>query len=301
MRSHEMNRIKQMVQTAGVATAMMVGSSALASMIVDRTTAYGHGADAHVHDGNSTTTRNNNFGASVGLSSNNNGNNSARPVYLRFDISGITNGDISAADLMLTLASTTANSSFTLWGLVDGTNADRIPTGSASTGGWVEGNKAGATATGDEIRWSGRPASPSTSATPTLTTNSLSPTGTPSAYAVELGTFSWGATAPTVGTTISIGANPSSGLTVSSGLAADLLAFLQADTNGVVSFVITRPSSNGSLLSFHSKENLAGAESTNNPLFNPTLSMSIIPEPGSLALLAAGALMLLPQRRSGRA
>lgn len=80
-----------------------------------------------------------------------------------------------------------------------------------------------------------------------------------------------------------------------------LVDFLNADTNGSVTFILTRePNTSARDLNLTSKE----ADSTSSDVltgsvgdFAPTLTVTTVPEPGSLALLATGAACVFARRR----
>jgi hypothetical protein len=71
----------------------------------------------------------------------------------------------------------------------------------------------------------------------------------------------------------------------------DLIDFINADTNGVVTLILQRQNSQGSW-------NLAFASGENFDLMPPTLTLGIfMPEPGTATLLVAGGLALIRRRR----
>jgi hypothetical protein len=72
---------------------------------------------------------------------------------------------------------------------------------------------------------------------------------------------------------------------------AALLSFINADTNGTVSFVVNHDNYNNNITSIASRE----YSDVDTPRAVPTLT--VIPEPASLTLLAGGGLCLLPRRR----
>ncbi len=252
----------------------LLAMSAQADLIT-RATGFGDGADTYANERETSTPQGNLGEVLVKTDS-----ASRRIGYLRFDIgalgAGVTSDDIRDASLTMTTSGTSNNFTFGIFGLVDMTDADRAPTHDATTGGWNELNAAGLT-------WNNAPARNGGSIS---TTTSY---GTPSSYAVLLGTFELSSIA--ANTTFTVGFTTTNA-TQSVDLAGNLEDFLRADSNGLASLVIRRSGSNNSTLSaFHSKENTGG-------FTPPTLTFNtVIPEPVSLSILGLGGLCLLGGRR----
>ena len=68
----------------------------------------------------------------------------------------------------------------------------------------------------------------------------------------------------------------------------ELVDAINSDTNGVLTLVLRRTSNNSSVASFASRNN--------STLAAPTLTLTLVPEPASLALLGLGTLCLLGRR-----
>jgi hypothetical protein len=187
-----------------------------------------------------------------------------RKAYFRFDLDeGITGERVTDARLSLTVSSASGSlpTSLLLWGLADGHAGDL-------EGGWLASAITGNNAPGNDN-------STASGAGNLMNTND---------GAIMLG---------------SINVN---GLTVDSQVVFDetslgedayaaLLAFLQDDTNGLVTFMITSGSAHTSSLEFYSTFNYDGDVSR-------LATLTVIPEPGSLVLLALGALAGLTRRRT---
>jgi hypothetical protein len=277
---------------ATVVAALALVAATAGAATVERDTAYGDGADSHVRNDDSTSSRKANFGASTTFLVQDNGNNRWRAAYLRFDVSDLGGpiGDLEEADLTITWAGGEYRNNtptFRLWGLADGTDADRVPTGSVGTGGWIEtGPDDGAA-----INYMNKPAGSGKG----FTTDSGSQTGTPQAYAVNLGTFTWNEDGLGNGDSITVGHNPSSEvLSMSAGFADDLLAFLQADTNDVVTLMLSAHDDVGKSMSFYTKENTGTDGSGYDASLNPKLTLAmpdpaaVIPEPLTMLAVVGG-------------
>ena len=251
-------------------------TASVQGQVVIRSTLDGNGSDAYGRRTNSAT----NFGAATALTVQGSGSSDESLIYLRFDLSGLAGGLTSDSIRFPDLALTTVSASipntviFSVFGLVDGTNADRVPNGDVTTGGWLETGTNSLTFTNAP----GRNGS-------TVTTSSGAQTGTPTSYGTDIGTFTL---ALSGGTTFTLGSNLSNVDSESATFAANLENFLRADTNGVATLVIR--SSVNTAYQFASKEN-AG---TGN---EPTLSFTLVPEPGAAGLIALGGLGLLMRRR----
>jgi hypothetical protein len=257
-----------------------------AAVLVDRTTAFGSGADSFIDENAKTTVRGGEGVMTVkwqGTSG-----NVTRAAYLRFDLSGLASiipgtasDDITVPNLRLTANTAATNlgtDTFEVWGLTDGTDADRTVTGSTATGGWLE-TGTGALIYNNAFAF-GSERLQSTSS------------GTPAGTGILIGTFS----GVTPGETVTVGASPS-GATVDAGFAANLATFLQADTNGLVTLMIQRQNNTNTNAGFFSKENTAGAGATLEPSYVPQLSFTLVPEPAALGMLGLAALPLLGRRR----
>lgn len=220
----------------------------------------GASADSYVHSGSYA---NFNFGADRYLLSKSQSASAAdfhRKDYIRFNL-GSTPGRIEAATFALTVSDGTLGDvgspphaySFNVYGILDGSDAP-----------WAEGSGVmGGTSTSG-ITWNNAPAN-----------NAASGSGLTSA-AVLLGTFSI------------VGRGLPGQVVGISGPA--LVDFLNADTNGVATLIVTRPTTDqwGSVVHmFASRENLIHA----GPQLD--LAHATVPEPSAMAL---GALDGLPGR-----
>lgn len=276
---------RQQVLIAGLAMAWM-GVSAQADMFT-RTTAYGDGADTSFQSNNASTV----YGASTTLRLTNDGSGANRGyAYMRFDLAGVDATTITSATLQFNFNVGGDNASpgtFALWGLVDGTAADARPDSS----GWSEAS----------LNYNNAPARQLNSSN-TINTDANAQTGTPAGYGVKLGTIAFSNTSAwfngnsmSLGSTNAMGSG--SGVTFDANLAANMLAFLQADTTGVVTFMMRQETSNNRVMNIWSKERFA---STSEGIA-PTLSVvgDAIPEPASLALFGLGSLLIATRRKAG--
>lgn len=73
--------------------------------------------------------------------------------------------------------------------------------------------------------------------------------------------------------------------------AAALTSFINADTNGIVTFIVTDETAESQSSRFYSREHTPG-----NDADAPRLSVSVVPEPASMGLLTVGALIVLARR-----
>ncbi len=185
-----------------------------------------------------------------------------RVTYLQFDLSSLSQ-PVQSASLELTAFTNDLASDFTVWGLTD-----------ESQEGWSE------TGTG-QLDNSNAPAFNDLDA---ATDQGAFQTGN----VTELGSFN-------------LGGSVSSNTAISfSGTGTAMADFLNADTDNLVTFLITRDvaaSSGNGGLEMWSKE---GAVSENNSALAPDLEITVIPEPSAAALILgvlAGALVI--RRRRG--
>jgi hypothetical protein len=179
----------------------------------------------------------------------------ARKSYLRFDLDQIPSGDtVSSASLKLTVEELTSdpNKVIRIYGINDGAAGDLLS-------GWTEAG----------LTWNNAP-SKGTAGTANGASNAAD-----SSTTTLLGTLS----------------TPSDETQYSFSNAA-LANFLNSDTNGIVTFILTfDPANVGSSMSYHSSDSPAAA--TKQPL----LSLVTVPEPATLSLLGLGSLALLRRRR----
>lgn len=222
----------------------------------------GNGADARLQSGASADT---NFGATTTLDI----KNTTDPAFqrkgiFRFDISGLTPQQISEAVLELTVDGFLGNSSsdewiFDIYGLNDGHPGE----------GWDE----------NAVTWNNAPGNDTASGNGVLAGDVFG--------GDALGSFSVLGQGVT-GTKVGINSNDF----------ADLLAFLQSDTDGQVSFLLTRRQSeqqgdSNVVHRFYTHENSAET----GPKLMLTL-YSPVPEPASASLMLLSGLALLRRRRA---
>jgi len=208
-------------------------------------------ADAHVWKG---ATDNTNYGSSTQLQVQDFSSTSSLLAYVRFDLSGYTPGSFTTATLDLTSATTVGSpaigKSFYVWGLRDSQNAD----------GWVEN---------------------------TITYNNAPGLDGVVSGDGEVATLDVDTTnkADLLFTTNMV----ASGNTLSLSNAA-LLNFLNADTDGKVTFIIGAPMVSSNPAFFIASEEHA-------TLAAPTLNFTAVPEPSAALLGGLGFLALLRRRR----
>ena len=263
-----------------VGAAMFFVSSALASsaFAVSVTPATGVGADTFVQNG--STTDNSTNSDMVVKFTGTDADTTNRKAYIRFDTSTLpTVGSIASASLSLTVSinngggtgatsTTPQNFTFNVYGLNDGSAAG--------------GGKLGEDWPATTITYANAPANNTASGSTVLTGTSTANGGT----ATLLGTFN-------------VSQNDVAGTTVTALSGTNLVNFLNANTNGEVTFIITRPGfspntvANGSV---QGNANSAFASAQSTTFAPPTLTANV-PEPASAGLLTFGALGLLARRR----
>ncbi|QNN24289.1 PEP-CTERM sorting domain-containing protein [Planctomycetales bacterium ZRK34] len=250
-----------------IVAVMVVSSFASASIVIK--TSDGQGADAYAQGTATNTAPFPNTGSSSSLVVKNGAapDQYTRKTYLRFDLAAWNGGSFAAARLDLRISNNDDQGTPTdfvveVLGLVDGyAGVDQTPT--------PDGDVTDEEDVHDEfwaestLDWDSAPAN--------VTTSGFSLTSD----AVSLGTFN-------------VTANDTTADWVSFSSAA-LDNFIHADTNGVITLIVRRTGAHAggsSNLSFYSKE--ASAASA------PTLTL--IPEPATLAMLAMGSLGLIRRR-----
>lgn len=192
-----------------------------------------------------------------------------RKVYLRFDLSALGTEEVDTAVLRLTPEGYSTGVKFNLYGLNDGHAGEN----------WLEGTATGVNVLTDGnpgndnwLRWSNAPAN-------TASDNSLD-----LGSATLLGQFDGGP----VGTTLEI-------------LDSDLRNFINADTNGLITLIITRdwtdPAYGGAIHPFRSKEYSDLADQFAPALFLVAGQVAV-PEPGAWLLLLLGVAGIWRLRRA---
>jgi len=216
---------------------MMPAVSVRAGVI---TTADGNGADAFVRGtGTWNHYADTNFGNADTVKIKHIGNlGDCRKAYLRFDLSGVSS-EVLAATLKLTLdGGTTEGFSYNVYGLLDGHPGEN----------WVEGDGGSDNSPLGELTWNNAPANFTTWGNGVIDSETW-----------DLGYYS-------------VAANTSAG-TVVNFSGNNLLSFLNADTNDLATFLITRrgPYSQRLGNQIRTKENTLGAP--------PTLDLTLAPVP----------------------
>jgi hypothetical protein len=197
-----------------------------------------------------------NRGTTTGLLMRVNGSSRAKAPYIRFDLTGIT--DRTSASLSFDFTSNTGNRvrSISVYGLNDGNAGEN----------WGETSVTYATAAG--VLYTDP--DPATAGNQPSNTIAIDPATT-----TLLGTFSTPA-----------------GLGAATFSSAALDAFLAADTNNSVTFILVAPTDANADFTIASKE------ATGTGIFAPTLTVgAAVPEPASLGILALGGVALLARRR----
>ena len=222
------------------------------------TTGDGNGADTYINGGNLVDT---NFGNSTSMTIKGYSTNTqyTRKNYLRFDLSAISGQTVTEATLYLT----TDNN--------DSGGGDPTPNTfdvqvfgltNETLDNWVEGNGGSDGLPAGEVTWNNAPANATTNNDFTADATLLGQFNVPAVDDPDLVSFS----------------DP------------DLITFLNNDTNGVVTLLLRRTEAGSKNLSFASKEHATHAP--------PTLEMTAVPEPTTLALAAVGLLGLRRRRRA---
>lgn len=239
----------------------ILGLGSSAALAVPITVNDGQGADSMVIG--FSTTDELNYGGNESLQVRSN-----FKIYLRFDLASLPAGTISDATLTLQNQSNSGTLDFSVWGLSDGYaggndfNSDGV---NDLDDLWLEGTGAGDDTAAADIDWMNAPGNDS------------------SADAMA-------ASAVYGGTALGTGAaDGSSGFTTFSD--ANLVSYLNANSgNDVVTLVMTSAGSSAFLFR-------SGEKAGFTP---PTLDVTLVPEPMSVALLGVGgALVLAGRRRRG--
>ncbi len=265
MKIRSFHSISSLLVLFGAVTAATLPSASAQTVL---TTANGIGADTFIQNTSGTTT--NNYGTAdiirVKTPATGSGD---RLAYFRFDLGASFTGQslIGNVSFSLTLQETgSLSDTFELFALSDLSTPDIRATGWSETG----------------VTWN--------------SSQGLRGSGTnPSGSFTSIGTFNL--TSNTSGSIISLGSVTSNAST-SSGFATNLNSFLQADTNGLVTFAMKRnTSAEPAITVFSPKENILL-----QPF--PTLSFTAVPEPATNAVIIAGGVLgvvMLRRRRRLRA
>lgn len=189
--------------------------------------------------------------------------------YIKYDITGVNPSLFPTATLSGGFSTTTndAAGTWNVYGLIDGvTNVDDVADGSFGEANWTEGGLTYAKGLGVD---------------PTVTTTDAS-LGLDLTEITLLGTITLPGDAP-------FASNPTS---------LPLGAFLAADTNGVVTFLITDASAVGSEWRVTARENTDGGSDPNG--VSGGVLLSFVPEPTSVVLVMMGLCGFACFGRTGR-
>lgn len=248
------------------AAALSLPFSHPASAAVSVSTSFGSGADSNpmndVQDAGTGPAANRGTTTTMQIR---NSATRAKAAYFRFDLSGVT-GNLHGATLTLPLTFNNGNRVRTLnvYGLIDNATDDA----------WAESSTHYSNAPGFTYT------DPDTSTATQEPTNSITIDST---KLTQLGTFATPSDT-TVYTTFT-----------TSAATLSLDAFLDADTNDLVTFAITLPTADANAaFDLSTKENTNGLA----PILNLPNAVAVpVPEPTSAAMLGLGALTLISRRR----
>ena len=216
------------------------------------TTAAGNGADAPIYSGGGAN--NNNYGAAQNLPVRRASNVFSRKAYLRFDVSSLQQ-NIEGAQLAIEISTVNTRLiqdwTYNVFGLVELASYGQ---GKLNEN-WVEGQKDGEVAVNEEINWNNAPGNINSGGGPyDPTTNTGG--GVNNVQTVFLGNL------------VSRSGNREI-LRLNS---SQLKEFINEDTNGIVTLIITRVNTSGNVNSFASKEHTSLAAPTLNVVFEPATS-----------------------------